>query len=226
MYEIKYSKQVELSDNIRFRCMRCGACCRNVEGSVVIESKDGYYLAKYLGITVSEFYENYTRMFLIDEVDFPIFALDTLGKDNSCIFLKGKRCTVQDAKPRTCKMYPFWIHPDDNGGFVYNLSTEQRHHPKGSLVRVRDWMRDNLSEEDKVFLLEDAKEISLLGPLLGKLNELNADKGKIIKKIIEYRHLYYDTDEPFFEQFRRNNILLKNELMQMILKKQEKALYE
>ena len=132
MYEIKNSKQVELSDRVRFRCVRCAACCRNVEGAVVIEPKDGYYLAKHLGISVSTFYEKYTRMFLLEDVEFPIFTLKVTGKDKACIFLNGKRCSVQDAKPRTCKMYPFWVCPDDKGGFLYNFSTEQRHHPKGS----------------------------------------------------------------------------------------------
>ena len=151
MYEIKNSKKVELTDRVRFRCIRCAECCRNVEGAVVVEVKDAYYLAKHLGITVAEFYDKYTRMFLLEDTGFPIFALETTGKDNACIFLSKKQCTVQNAKPRTCKMYPFWIYPDDNGGFQYNFSTERRHHPKGSVVRVKDWMSDNLSEEDKAY---------------------------------------------------------------------------
>ena len=89
-------------------------------------------VAKHLGITVSEFYEKYTRMFLLEDVEFPIFTLKVTGKDNACIFLNGKRCSVQDAKPRTCKMYPFWVCPDDKGGFQYNFCTEKRHHPRTS----------------------------------------------------------------------------------------------
>lgn len=57
MYEIKNSKKVELTDRVRFRCIRCAECCRNVEGAVVVEVKDAYYLAKHLGITVAEFYD-------------------------------------------------------------------------------------------------------------------------------------------------------------------------
>lgn len=218
MYEIKNSRRIELSDKIRFRCIRCGACCRNVEGAVVIEAKDGYYLAKHLGVTVPEFYEKYTQMFLLEEVDFPIFTLKTGGKDNACVFLKGKRCIVQNAKPRTCKMYPFWIHPDDSGGFVYNLSTEQRHHPKGSLIRVKDWMRDNLSEEDKEFLSEEARAISEIAPLYNILQKSLKDNTTLIEKIIFYRHFLYDTDESFMPQFQRNNRVLKEELERIINK--------
>ena len=218
MYEIKNSKQVELSDRVRFRCIRCAACCRNVEGAVVIEPKDGYYLAKHLGISVSTFYEKYTRMFLLEDVEFPIFTLKVTGKDKACIFLNGKRCSVQDAKPRTCKMYPFWVCPDDKDGFQYNFSTEQRHHPKGSLVRVKDWMRDNLSEEDKEFFREETRAMSEIAPLYNILHKCLKDNTTLIEKIIFFKHFLYETDEPFMPQFKRNNRVLKDELERIINK--------
>ena len=218
MYEIKNSKQVELSDRVRFRCIRCAACCRNVEGAVVIEPKDGYYLAKHLGISVSTFYEKYTRMFLLEDVEFPIFTLKVTGKDNACIFLNGKRCSVQDAKPRTCKMYPFWVCPDDKGGFQYNFSTEQRHHPKGSIVKVKDWMRDNLSEEDKEFFSEETRAMSEIAPLYNILHKCLKDNTTLIEKIIFFKYFLYETDEPFIPQFKRNNRVLKDELDRIINK--------
>lgn len=212
MYEIKNSKQVELSDRIRFRCIRCGSCCRNVEGAVVIEPKDGYYLAKHLGISVTAFYEKYARMFLLEEVEFPIFTLNVTGKDNSCIFLSGKQCSAQEAKPRTCKMYPFWVYPDDKGGFMYHFSTEQRHHSKGSIVKVKDWMRNNLSEEDKEFFSEETRAITEIAPLYNILHKCLKDNTTLIEKVMFFRHFLYETDEPFMPQFKRNNRVLKDEL--------------
>ena len=216
MYEIKNSKKVELTDRVRFRCIRCAECCRNVEGTVVIEVKDAYYLAKHLNITVTEFYEKYTRMFLLEDTGFPIFTLETTGKDNACIFLSKRRCSVQDAKPRTCKMYPFWICPDDNGGFQYNYSTERRHHPKGSLVRVKDWMKENLSDEDKEFLTEDTRSLTEIAPLFNILHKRLELRDAVMSKILMFRHFMYETDEPFYEQFCRNNRLLKRDLQNMI----------
>ena len=218
MYEIKNSKQVELSDRVRFRCIRCGACCRNVEGTVVIEPKDGYYLAKHLGIPVATFYEKYTRMFLLEGVEFPIFTLNVTGKDNSCVFLNRKKCTVQEAKPRTCKMYPFWVCPDEKGGFQYNFSTEKRHHPKGSIVRVKDWMRDNLFDEDKEFFEEETRAMSEIATPFNILHKCLKDNTTIIERVIFFRHFLYETDEPFMPQFKRNNRVLKDELDRIIKK--------
>lgn len=93
MCEIKNSKQVELSDRVRFRCMRCAACCHHVENSVVIEVKDAFYLAKHLGISVVDFYTTYTNMLTLENTGFPIFFLKTVGKDKSCIF--SERETLQ-----------------------------------------------------------------------------------------------------------------------------------
>lgn len=216
MYEIKNSKEVAPTDRVRFRCIRCAECCRNVEGTVVIEVKDAYYLAKHLGITVVEFYDKYTRMFLLEETGFPIFALKAVGKDNACIFLSKKRCNVQEAKPFTCKMYPFWICPDDNGGFKYNFCFERRHHPKGSIVRVKDWMSANLSDEDKEYLNEDTKSLKEIAPMFNTLYKRLDCRDRVISKILLIRHFMYETDKPFYEQFCRNNRLLKKELKNLM----------
>ncbi len=217
MYEIKNSKQVELSDRVRFRCIRCGKCCHNVLGSVIIESLDGWRMAKHLGITVAEFYDKYTDLFFMEDVEFPIFALKTTGKENACIFLKGNRCTIQDAKPRTCKMYPFWIGPGETPeDFTYNLSTEQRHHPKGSLVKVKDWMRDNFTDEEKQFLAEDYKAMGEIAPLYNILHKALKDNDSLLRMVTMWRYIFFETDEPFFPQFERNNRILKEELLRII----------
>lgn len=219
MCEIKNSKQVELSDRVRFRCMRCAACCRHVENSVVIEVKDAFYLAKHLGISVVDFYTTYTNMLTLENTGFPIFFLKTMGKDKSCIFLNGKRCSVQDAKPRTCKMYPFWVAPDDDGETLsYNFSTERRHHPRGSLVKVKDWMREYLSDEDKEFILEDARSVMQIARPFRILYDNLKDPEDIQKRVLMYRYFFYDTNEPFVEQFCRNNRVLEEELERIINK--------
>lgn len=212
MYEIKNSKEVELADRVRFRCKRCAECCKNVEGTVTLEVKDAYYLAKHLNITVAYFYEKYAQMFLLEKTEFPIFTLNTVGNEHSCVFLKGKRCSVQEVKPRTCKMYPFWVFPDDNAEFTYNFSTERRHHPKGSLIRVKDWMKDNFSDEDKKCLIEDKRSISEIAPLFNKIHKKIKDTDTLLRDVLLLRYFMYETDEPFYEQFCRNNRLLKSRL--------------
>ena len=132
--------------------------------------------------------------------------LKTTGKDKSCIFLKGNRCTVQDVKPRTCRMYPFWIGPGETAEeFTYNFSTERRHHPKGSLVKVKDWMREHFLGEEKRFLIEDSKAMEKIAPLFNELRHSSYDKERLLRQILMLRYFNYETDKPFFEQHKQNN---------------------
>ena len=214
MYEIKNSKQVELSDQIRFRCKRCAECCRHVEGTVIIESLDAFHLSKHLKITLVEFYERYTDMFLLEDTMYPVFALKVVGKAKECIFLKGKSCTVQDSKPRTCRIYPFWIEPkgSDTQDFTYNLSTEYPHHPKGSLIRVKDWMNKYFYQEDREFLAEEYRVVTQIAPLLNIVQHLNKNQDDILKLILFYRYYNFNLDEPFLTQQHNNNIALESAL--------------
>ena len=90
MYEIKNSKEVKLSDRVRFRCKRCGECCRHVAQTVVIEPIDAYNMSKYLKLEISKFYETYTKMYLLENTVFPVFTLKTIGSDDACIFFEGQ----------------------------------------------------------------------------------------------------------------------------------------
>ena len=46
----------------------------------------------------------------------------TAKADNACIFLKDNRCSVQEAKPLACRLYPFMVDPNEFGGFRYLYS--------------------------------------------------------------------------------------------------------
>lgn len=204
-YEIKNSKEVKLSEKVRFRCMRCGECCRHVAQTVVIEPLDAYNLAKFLQCGIEEFYDKYTDMFLFDEkTAFPVFALKTTGHTNACIFLNGNRCTVQETKPRTCRLYPFWVHPTEDG-FSYHYTTERSHHPRGSIVRVKDWMRENFSEEDQAVMWEDEKAIPRIAELLRQLQPFDDDTLKfVLSRMLYFRHFAFELEKPFLPQVTKN----------------------
>lgn len=219
MWELKNSKQVEENEHIRFRCTRCAACCRHVKGSVVIEGLDAYRLARHLGMETADFMSQYTDPFILDEqLWYPIFSLRVKGNDDSCIFLKGTRCTVQEAKPRTCRLYPFWVEPNEPDGatFSYHICFEHRHHPKGSLVRVKDWMNQYFWEEDREFLKEDFQTIRTLAPMLYEAKEHGVDDETIFKELLSYRYIFFSTDEPFLPQQQRNNRVLIDNFKRMI----------
>ena len=219
MWEIKNSKQVKEDERIRFRCVRCTACCRYVKGSVVIDSLDAYRLARHLKMEVADFISQYTDPFILDDkLWYPIFSLCVTGNEDSCIFLKGSCCTVRDAKPQACRLYPFWVNPNEPDGtsFTYHVCFEHQHHPKGSLVRVKDWMNKYFYEEDREFLKEDFQTIRILASLLYEVKEHGVDDKTIFKKLLIYRYLFFSTAEPFLPQQQRNNRALIADFKRMI----------
>lgn len=217
MLEIKNSKQVQPGDRIRFRCKRCGECCRHVKGAVILESIDAYRLAKHLGISMTEVYEQYADPFILDESGYPIFALKVKGARQECMFLDGNRCTVRPARPRACRHYLFWVEPTDgNGGMEYNYCYERQHHPNGTLFRVKDWMAENLLPEEREYLTEEFNAITGIAPLLHEAKKAGVALEEIQKVLLFYRYFCFETDSPFMEQYRRNNKELPRHMMRLI----------
>ena len=84
-----------------FECQNCGTCCR-WSGSVLLSEKDISSLATHLALPEEVFIEQYTQLAsnriqlaLVDQAD------------GSCIFLKGDRCEVYEARPWQCRSFPF-----------------------------------------------------------------------------------------------------------------------
>ncbi len=213
-------KPVEPSDNIMFRCSLCGACCRHVKDSVLLESLDVYRIARFMKDTDSSFadisncIERYTEVAYIT-AGYPVLILKTTGGDDSCIFLKDSRCTIHRAKPRACRLYPFVAGPDDSrNGMAYFLSNDRKHHFKEGYVNVGDWMLEHLSFEDRYFLNADYSFASELGQYLRRLNDSQQEKASFLNLYFHYFH--YDLEQPFMEQYRQNQRQLRREMQKLV----------
>ena len=84
---------VRPKDQFTFSCRQCGACCRNIEGCVMVESLDAYRLARYLRTKgepiegIEDFLFRYCEPEPLTEEGFPIYMLKTKAPNGSCIFL-------------------------------------------------------------------------------------------------------------------------------------------
>ncbi|OPZ25813.1 MAG: Flagellin N-methylase [Lentisphaerae bacterium ADurb.BinA184] len=89
---------------LRYRCTRCGACCR-WDGYVRVSDEEIARIAALLDLTPEAVRRDYTRL-THDRAGLSL----TEKPDGSCVFLAdGNVCRIQDAKPRQCKLFPnFW----------------------------------------------------------------------------------------------------------------------
>ena len=94
-------------DPARFRCQRCGACCR-VPGYVALGPGEPDAIAAFLGLDVCAFTEAYTRL-TFNRKDLSLIE----NEDGRCVFLQDDNtCRIQPVKPAQCKGFPFlWCSP-------------------------------------------------------------------------------------------------------------------
>ena len=122
----------------------------------MVESLDLYRLARFFGIEMSEVITQYTDTAFL-AWGFPVFMLKTKPHRDTCIFLKSSRCNVYEARPRTCRIYPLGVGPDDerSGEWLNFIVSKKQHHFMGNKRRAGDWMNSNLTPEDRAFVLAD-----------------------------------------------------------------------
>lgn len=100
------------SDGIRFECQGTGRCCvsRTGYGYVYFDLVDRRRLAKHLGVSTQSFTRKYCR-----KTGGHFHLKDFTGP---CQFLKGKGCTVYEARPNQCRTWPFW--PENMNARTWN----------------------------------------------------------------------------------------------------------
>jgi uncharacterized protein len=95
---------------LQFTCTECGDCCSGTPGYVWVNNEEIAALAAAVGLTPDAFEDLYVRRVGVRKSlkEFP---------NGDCVFLKSRRCTVYEARPRQCRTWPFWDSnlktPDD-----------------------------------------------------------------------------------------------------------------
>ena len=207
-------QKVSSGDYFSFDCDRCGDCCRNIKDSVMVECLDLYRLARFFGMEMSDVVLQYTNTAFLAWA-FPVFMLKTKQHGDACIFLKASKCSVYQARPRTCRTYPLGVGPDDEnpGEWLNFIVSRKQHHFNGSRRLVGDWMSENFTPEDRAFVLADYNYTGELAKLMKNIDSRHEDG--IIKLILYFKYTAYDMAEAFQPQYIRNMEQLKKRLQQI-----------
>ena len=81
-------------------CTACANCCR--VATTQITDRDAEHLARYLGSRPADFLRDYT---LETRDEGRILKRD----QNGCIFLQGNLCSVYEARPQACQLFPHLV---------------------------------------------------------------------------------------------------------------------
>ena len=212
---------VRPKDQVAFSCRLCGNCCRHVEDSIMLEPLDAYHLGRCLrehgaGVdTIEDVYGRYAHPSMLSET-FPIFLLNTQGKDQSCVFLADGRCRVYAGRPRVCRLYPFTVKDGDRDRRFAYYQCLDRHasHFEGGKVKIGDWMYHNFTRDARDFVEREAAVLPELAKLLKKLGPDGLRH--FLFRLLYYRYYNYELDHPFLPQYQENQRRLIDALQEEV----------
>jgi hypothetical protein len=135
-------------DRFTFHCdpaLDCfGHCCQDV--SILLTPYDVLRMKKALGITSSEFMEQYTSTAYSAEKRVPVVFLKMNDSDKKCQFVGEKGCGVYTSRPWACRMYPLGMAERGTSRaaserFYFIVKEELCHgHGKGGECAVREFI--------------------------------------------------------------------------------------
>jgi Fe-S-cluster containining protein len=91
-------------------CTACGNCCR--VATTQLNERDIERLARFMGQTPAQFIRDYT---VETEDEGRILKRTEAG----CVFLDGSMCSVYEARPETCRLFPHLVK--GNGSFLSRM---------------------------------------------------------------------------------------------------------
>lgn len=210
---------VRPKERVVYQCHQCGQCCRHIKNGVMVESIDAYRMARHLRHqdsmvrTIDDVLNIYCDPMPLTKQCFPIFMLKTIDPDAACIFLKDGRCSIYEARPRTCRIYPFSMGPGERGrDFEYCLcfDNNRQYHFSGETVSVKDWFYRNVSREEKEYLKLEYAAVEEIGKLMRAIPPEVCEQ--LLFQSLYYRYYNFDLEQPFFPQYQRNTRQLLEKL--------------
>lgn len=199
-----------------FACKGCGDCCRGRE-DIVLSGYDLYRIAKRLNLPPRIVASSFCRSYVGKESLLPVLRLAP-RKDagNNCPFLYQNRCSIHDAKPLACALYPlaqeisaegrvsYFLQPVNCGGKVFQ-------------ARVRDYLAlysiDARETEDLTWALTCMKlgrraeqwQASFEPVLLRRLYQ----------KLTDALYYSYELEKPFRAQLEGNLAWFEEQLKRL-----------
>lgn len=93
-----------------FKCNHCGFCCKGEKGiEVNLTLGDIYRICEHEMITIDEFFEKYGGLKPFGDPRYPGEYEVDIGLDMPCKFWKNGKCSIYEARPLNCRIFPYWL---------------------------------------------------------------------------------------------------------------------
>lgn len=205
--------QIGVDDPFKFHCTMCGKCCYHRE-DILINPKDVYNISKELGMTPQEMIEQYCETYIGGDSRMPIVRLKPRGSVQRCPLLKNHKCSVHNAKPAVCAMYPIGRCLKVGERDIKDITTDDILYifqnpecgDETETHTVREWLESfGMSVEDE-FFIEWQKVVTELCLIFRKVEKMLSPNTMMMVWQSAYvgLYLYYDMSADFLPQFTEN----------------------
>lgn len=104
------AKELSIEDRFHFSCNACGNCCRGrtnqIKGTeIFLSGPDLWRISNLMKLSIEELIEKYVSVYFDQDLKLNVCSLK-FKYSGSCYFLKNGHCSIYDARPRTCSLYP------------------------------------------------------------------------------------------------------------------------
>ena len=221
--------KIGVDEPFKFNCTMCGKCCKG-RTDILLNPKDVFNLAKELNMAPIQVIEKYCEVYVGESSRIPIVRLVPVGPYQICPLLKGNRCSVHNAKPTVCAIFPI--------GRAFSLPVEEAGNAKfsGKDIQyilqpitcgdkrkehtVREWLTDFNIPVDDQFFVDWQTSVCKIGACIREIEKTFPESvmGQIFNLIFASAYVNYITTQDFKEQFDKN-IAKVVELVEMLPKK-------
>ena len=119
-------------------CNGCGACCRGMGDTILLDPYDVYTLCKALEKPFAELLESRIALTVTDGMILPHMKMnETTG---ACSFLDEEgRCSIHEHRPGLCRLYPLG-RDYANGSFRYFVVGDECPPEEKAKVKISKWI--------------------------------------------------------------------------------------
>lgn len=218
------NRKLSMEDKMPFTCTRCGGCCVHQE-ELLVNPLDIFLMAKEMGLSMRQWMEKYAECYIGADSRFPIVRIQPVGNTRRCPLLKNNRCSIQQAKPSVCRLYPLgrslqYSPGEDGKPDLGNAEVIYFHSGCicGSQIgtkTVREWLEESSLLENEAFFVEWSQTISEVIPFIRKMEkEMKQQETMYLiwNMILVLLYESYDTKKDFQSQFKENVRTLKQQI--------------
>lgn len=194
-------------------CAGCkSVCCHGMGSTIILEPYDIYRLTVELNRTFDELLCEQIEINWVDGIMLPNLKM---AKDtNQCAFLnEEQRCTIHQARPSMCRLFPLGRYWEDESHFKYILQTGQCKKENLTKIKVKKWLdTPDLAQYNRYVVLWhrylkriEAAAAQIMAAKNAQTEELAATQIKTIclYTLKTFFRTAYDASQPFYEQFEQ-----------------------